>query len=114
MICCAAVFLFCMLRVYRRAEGYLPERVSKKSLTDYEMASRQLPRPIPSGAHKRRPYEWLFESTSGRLCAVQRIPMQFGHPPRATVASNRAVAGRYDSVVQVNKKAPFPGFFAGA
>ena len=44
----------------------MPKGVCNKSLTDYEMASRQLPRPAPSGAHKRRPYEWLFDSVFGR------------------------------------------------
>ena len=30
-------------------------------LADYEMTSCQLLRPAPSGAHERRPYEWLIE-----------------------------------------------------
>ena len=44
--------------------GQRSKRVPKKSLNDYEVASRQ-PRPAPMGAHKRRPYEWLSESVSG-------------------------------------------------
>ena len=41
---------------------------------------RQLPRPAPLGAHKRRPYEWLFESATESYCAGQLIPMPYQAP----------------------------------
>ena len=51
--------------------------IVSKSLTDYEMASRRSPRSAPTGAHKRRPNEWLSGTDSGRCGAYQGIPMFF-------------------------------------
>ena len=59
-------------------EGSL--RVSNKSLIINETASLQSPCPTPTGAHKRRPYEWLSKIVFGMCCAGQGSPIPFGYP----------------------------------
>ena len=52
-------------------------RGSNKSLINYEMASLQSRQPTPTGAHKRRPCEWLSKIVIGMCCAGQGASMPF-------------------------------------